>query len=86
MDRDESLIISLALIMIAVFGALAVSFFIMEGVENKLERTCQLYDMDYIYRNGDYCVESDGTLRPISSDCPPPHKRGTCDIKFLKYE
>ncbi len=65
---------------------ISVIFFSFESVTKKLERTCNLYDMEYVYRNGgQYCIEDDGKIYPIATDCPSPIKRGTCDIKFIKY-
>lgn len=54
-------------------------------VQTKLQRTCELYDMDYHYREGENCIEKDGTIHPIMTECPEPYQRGTCDIKFIKY-
>ncbi len=58
---------------------------ILEPVQKKLERTCALYDMGYHYRNNEqYCIEEDGIIHPIATDCPQPYQRGTCKIKFIK--
>ena len=70
---------------IAIIGTLVICNILFEGVDKKLERTCALYGMDYHYRNnGQYCIEEDGTIHPIATNCPSPIKRGTCEIKFIK--
>lgn len=81
MRMGIKLFIIIAWIFIIIF---IIAFFnIFEPVIDKLENSCKAYGMIYEYRNGQNCLGKDNVLYPIYSKCPPPHKRGLCEIIFI---
>ena len=56
----------------------------LEPVTDKLEATCKEYDMTYVFRDGQNCLDKNNVLHPIYSECPPPYMRGLCEIRFVK--
>ena len=77
---------NLIIILIIIFIGLIINiiFFISEPITDKLEATCEAYDMIYIYHEGPGCLDNQNVLHRIHYDCPEPYERGLCDIRFIK--
>ncbi len=66
-----------------IIACLIIAFTICEPIDEKIERTCNIYDMKYVYRGGQNCLDKKNVLHPIITECPMPWKRGTCEITFI---
>ena len=81
MKNEHIFIIGIIIIIIYVTAM----FIILEPVTNKLKRTCDKFGMTYVYREGaSYCLDNNNILQPIYTECPPPYKRGVCEIIFIQ--
>lgn len=58
---------------------------VLESIPSKLDKACNEFEMEYVYREGMYCLDEDGVLHPIHHKCSV--LRSTpCEIRFIKFE
>jgi len=82
--KKEKLLPFLPLIIIGfLILFILILWIILEPVTYKLEATCNEYGMTYVYRDGGNCLDKNNILHPIYTECPKPHKRGLCEIRFI---
>ena len=85
MDKEDSYIASLIIVIVIIASTILICSIIFEPIQKKLERTCSQYGMEYHYRNnGQYCMEDDGTIHPVATNCPSVIRGSYCEITFIK--
>jgi len=82
--EDKRHIILISLIFGGIILFVVILLIALEPVTDKLEATCNEYGMTYVYRNGGNCLDKNNVLHPIHSECPQPHQRGLCEIRFIQ--
>ncbi len=85
MNEDKKIVLILASIFIFIAASITILIIVLEPVTDKLEATCESYDMIYVYNEGPGCLDNQNVLHKIHYDCPEPHERGLCDIRFITY-
>ncbi len=83
MNESQKYTLKIGAIGLFIILCIGLSGIILEPVTDKLEASCEAYGMIYEYRDGQNCLGKDNILHPIYSKCPPPHKRGLCEIRFI---
>ena len=72
------------MIVIIVIGLTVITGSILfKDVIDKLEQTCNEYDMSYEFREGANCLDEQNVLHPISYDCGI-FRWEECEIRFIQ--